>query len=1468
MYDERTFLDFDATRTNVYDSVLSGLQSRFPIENDKFRLELSDLEWDGPEKPSKREAKDAILRRRSLVRPVKGTWRLIDRNTGDVVDETRNTVLRVPMLTDRGTYVLGGNNYTLSNQARLRSGVYTRRKANDELEAHFNVLEGGPSFRLYMEPSTGVYRMQLGQSRMKLYPLLRAMGITDEEMEKYVGPEITKVNSKIGEDPATVKKAIEKLGRTRARKEAGDMTAPELASIIQGMALNPEVTSRTLGTPYDHVTPEVILRTMSKLVQISRGEADVDDRDSMTFQETYSAEDFFRERIEKDAGQAARRLLWRATMRKNLGGLEQAPLQKSIEMLFQGSGLASPAEETNPVDVIDQNLRVTRMGEGGIPSDDVVPDEARAVQPSHFMFVDAVRSPESGRVGVDQRLTIRARRGADRKLRTPMLDRTGKEVWVTPEMAADAVVAFPGEIEAANENGYRKVAAMSGGKLTYVDKDTVDFSAPSGEDMFTLGSLLVPGIGGIKGGRLLMGGKFSGQALPLVESEAPFVTTAVPGNASGRTYHDVAGDYSGVVRSTSGGIVESVDQDMVRIRTPEGEIEELELYDNFPLNRKTFLSNIPVVAPGQKVKPGGLVARNNFTDDTGRFAIGRNLRVAYLPYKGWNFEDAIVLSESASKKLSSENMFTKSLDQDSHTRVDPKKYQALFHGKFTDDQLSKIGDNGAALPGSVLYKGDPIILATEQRLTKGAGQQLYRGSKGRFSDASVLWDHDEPATVTDVFKDRHGVNVALKAVMSVRPGDKLAGAYGDKGVVGKIVPDHDMPTDEEGRPLDIIVPSLGVISRINPAQVAAAMLGKVAEKTGESYALPAFPRKNMIEFALDEMKSRGIKSNETLYDPLTRRNIPDVFVGSRYYMRLHHMAEDKETSRALGSYSADGEPSPSVDGPSPRRFGLGEVNSLIAHGAVENLREIRMIKGQRNDDWWNAFIQGYPPPTPEIPGVYRKYMASLQAAGVNVHKDGNYMHLSAMTDKDVENLSRGEITNPKTVRWFSSYGKEAFGEKSMDPETGGLFDLGLTGGHHGGGWSHIQLDEPVPNPVMEGPVRRLLGLTQVKMENILAGKEDIGTYGTGGEALRKALAAIDVDREIEVQRDKFKTAGSVSARNEAVRRLKDLDGLKRTGVNPADLMITKVPVLPPLFRPITATNKFNAVSGVNELYQDLINARDDLRQASGMFEGDPVYDTRKTVYHAARAVVGIGDPVKAERKQNNVRGILKEVFGTSPKLGTVQRRLIGTNVDLGGRAVITPNPALDMDQVGIPEESAWELFSPFVARRLIRRYGGSKDARLNVMKQIKDRTPTAREALVEEMNSRAVLASRAPVLHKYGVMAFRPVISPTNTLQVSPQIVVGFNADFDGDAMQFHVTTTDEATEEAFEKMLPSRNLRSVSDFKAMYGPRQEFLQGLYLASTRKSNKTPRVFSSAEDVEKAYRAGKINIDDPVIIRET
>lgn len=1488
----RGFDDVRAQRQQVFDRALQGISSIKPLENDRFRLEITDPRYAGDYAPTLAEEKQARLRGKSLHRPVKASLRLIDKSTDGVADELETTVAHVPYVTPRGVLIRNGTIWGVRNQNRLRPGVYVLRQQNQGIKAQVNTRSGtGRGFNVELEPSTGLFRLGVGQSTTRLYPALRAMGVPDEAIKEAWGEELFNKNWRApgGQDATDLRKLVTKLGGPREAELEVSALGPRLKELLERAEVDADVTTATLGHGYAHFGIEPLMATTAKMLRRARDEVADDNRDSQAYQSFHSLEDFIEERLRRPHD-ALRKLLWKATREGKLGKPQTGMLDKNLNTLYT-SGLAQSVEDTNPFEIYDNRQTITRLGEGGIASNQAVPRSARGVQPSYFGIVDPIRAPEGQNIGVDMRVTDGALKGDDGRLYFKVARSDGSTEVLSALEAASTPIAFPGERRRAEGRDlYRfrlraedseepedivvdlrwltedpelaeevrtralgdpeplppMVRAMHGDDIDWYPADEVEFELPSATGMFSRLSNLVPMIQGSKSQRALMGARMISQALPLQSPEAPLVQSA---GGDGESLYASMGEWLGAVKAKDSGRVSEVTPDYIEVVYEGGDRQRHDLYNHYPLARKTMLHNTPLVEEGQAVSPGDVLARSNFTDDRGVAAPGRNLRVAYMVAEGGTYEDGFKISESAAKRLTSHHSYTHDLEIDDtlHT-TDKADYQVVFSGKWKPEQLEPIGDNGIIAEGTTVQPGDPLILGVGKKPPR-AGRVVGASPRSRFTDKTVVWDHTAPGVVTDVVETPKGINVVVESHEPMTPGSKLSARYGNKGVIAEIVPDGEMPVGEDGEPVDVLVNALGVVSRANPAVLAEALLGKVARKTGKPYVLGAFEEEDLVDFALEEARKHGIKEAEDLLDPRTGKKIKGVFTGEQFLMRLHHTAESGLAARDTGGYTYDDSPARGGDTGS-KRIAMLDTHSLLSYGATGVLRDAKLVRGQRNDEFWRSLKLGQTPSMPRESAAHRHFLSLLKAAGVNVRDRGGRQQLAPMTDEDIQRLAPHSIDSAETLDF-----------ETMKPKPGGLFDLAKTGGVEGTHFTRINLPVKIPNPVMEEPIIRILGLTKNEFKDVLSGKKPLGGK-TGPQAIEAALAGINVDREITNRVEAVKT-GSKSKRDTHVRALNFLTGLKDMDLKPTDLLISSVPVIPPKYRPIMRAGGLDIINDANYLYHDLLQSRTNYEDALETFgDGGEEY---LTMYNAAKAVSGLGDPINPEHVQQGVKGLLANAIGIgeSPKFARFQRKVIGQAVDNVGRGVIVPDPELDMDQISIPRPMALTMYRPFIIRRLVRNGYSATDA----VKAVRDESPVAERELLKEMEARPVFWNRAPALHRFNYVGAWPRLAKGNEIGLPQVTEPGANADHDGDKVNVHLPVSPEAVRDVIEKMMPSRNLWHPATFDVHLKPDKDYLAGLYLATKMKSSETPRVFATRADAYKAYLRGDVGVTDPVIIED-
>lgn len=600
---------------------------------------------------------------------------------------------------------------------------------------------------------------------------------------------------------------------------------------------------------------------------------------------------------------------------------------------------------------------------------------------------------------------------------------------------------------------------------------------------------------------------------------------------------------------------------------------------------------------------------------------------------------------------------------------------------------------------------------------------------------------------------------------------------GNKLTVSHILPQNEMPRTKDGKPLDVLFNQLGLVSRVNANMMYEAMLGKVAEKTGKKYKLPTFNKdsEKWYDFVENELKKNNLSDVETVYDPVIDRDLDQpIAVGNAYFLKLHHTSESKLSSRGQGIYDQNEMPvKGGEEGMKSKRHSNLESNAILSSGAYNVIKDAIHLRGQRNDDYWRKVRMGQTPSlAKKSPFIWDKYIALMQGAGINAKRadNGDSIQATPFTDKDFALFNPVEIKNDGIIDF-----------KNMKPISGGLFDPALTVGNR---WGKITLDRPYPNPAFEDTIISLLGLKRSTFNDILSGKESLLKYGTGTKAIYNALSDIDVNKDLEQAKQDFKY-GPKSKKQQALNRIMALDGLKNNRMKPEEFMITKVPVIPPKFRPYSIMGKDTFLPGdANELYQDVINmahTQGEILQELGPDEADK---NVPNVYKSLKALYGYGEPASRKLKQRGVSGFLQKLIGGTSKFSQWNRNVISKPVDFSARGVIDANPEISMDELGIPYEMGFEIYSPYIQRELVKRGLSPKEA----LQNIKDQTKMAKDALQAVVDGgRWITASRAPAWFKMGVLGFKPVFHEGKNILLPPVVSSGLGADFDGDCQWGHV---------------------------------------------------------------------------------
>lgn len=1470
-------VDAATRREQIHRKAIEGVQNVFPLQARDHNLEVENVHVK-PREYSSREQKDAILHGRTLQESLRGDVLLRD-SRGKVIERQKNVTLgQVPFFTQRHTFIVDGNEYSVANQRRVRPGVYTRIRGNEELEAAFN-LGKGENFRINMDPAKGHMYLQYGSTNIPLYPVLRRLGVSDKELSRrWGGGVVTKNRDAFAKkEEQAINKLYDRLVPPYQRTaETLDSKAREIEARYRNTMLDPSVTERTLGQGFKHVNPQALVRASQKILDVHREGRDTDDRDSLAFQSLHSVDDFLKERIQLEGRSLARKVKVKASSgaKPEIGKiLPTSPFTRSLRSFVTNSSLAAIPAQINPIEIIDSAVRITSLGEGGIGSERAVPNEARRLHHTHFGVIDPSRTPESFRAGIDLRAALWTKRDEEGRMHTLMRNaRTGRLEDVPVRKLEESTVAFPGE----SKKG-RGVSALREGQLVSVSKKEVDYELPHPAFMFSPATNTVPMPEGMQGNRLLMGAKMATQALPLVQREEPYVQVA--SYNPGRTFEQELARLI-VPHAPVAGTIKKVDKDYIYLEPSSqrkaGEVSEwpemapvqhvilaeddektaaaplIKIpYDtNFPLASKTYLHNDVRVKAGDKVDANDLLADSNFTRE-GKLALGRNMNVGFLAYYGLNTNDGVVISETGAQKLTSEHMYKESLPLDSDVTLSKNKHRAQFGSRWTAAQYANLDDQGVAKPGATLQPGDPIILAIRKTAPTAEMQmlgRLHRTLATPFREQSVIWDHRNPGEVIDVVVTSQHVIVTVKTREAAAIGDKVAGRYGNKGVISKVIPDDQMPQTKDGNTLDMLLAPTGVISRVNPAQIVETAVAKVAAKTGKPIVVPSMSGRNNVAWAKKLLKDHDLTDKEVLYNPVTGKEIkgPDgkgVMVGPQYTYKLFKSTETNYSARGVQDYDVNLQPAKGgAEG--AKALGRMEINALLAHDARNVLREASTLKSSRNDEFWRAYQLGRPLPPMRTSFASEKFTDMLRGAGIKIDKSNEQVTLGPLTDDDVTKLSSGEIKRATMIR-----------EKDFAPESGGLFDPVVTGGTNGNRWSHIKLSEPVINPTFEDPVRRMLGMTRPEFQKTI--REE------GGRGVQKRLRDIDMRAYEKRLREEVRTATG-SRLDNAVKQLKAARALKREGLAPDKAyVLNKLPVVPPVVRPILPSRgrRDLLISDANYLYRDAILANDMLSDAKRNLPDKEVGQARQHLYDSTKAVFGLGDPVSPQLQGRGAKGFITTIAGQgSPKRGFFHGKVLYRPQDLSGRGTAVPDMNLNMDEIGLPEDMLWKTYSPHIMRRLVQQGYKAVDAK----KMIDDQHPAARTALLTETKLRPVFLNRAPTLHRFGLLGAYPVPVPGKTIRVNPFIEQGMNLDYDGDTLQVHVPVTEKAVDEVKGMTLSNLLFGDKTKSNLLVFPQHEAIAGVHHASQTSGGKKHR-FKTKQEALDAYRRGEIGLRDTVQI---
>ena len=702
------------------------------------------------------------------------------------------------------------------------------------------------------------------------------------------------------------------------------------------------------------------------------------------------------------------------------------PVTAVIKEFFGSSPLSQFMDQNNPLAELTHKRRVSALGPGGL-SRERASFDVRDIHYSHYGRLCPIETPEGPNIGLINYLASYARINEYGFIEAPYrkIDKaTGKVTDTVEYMTADVEDDYYvcQAAEPIGEDGRlvnARVTCRHRNEIISVDRDVIDYMDVSPKMMTSVATAFIPFLENDDANRALMGANMQRQAVPLMVTEAPIVATGIE--------HKCAVDSEVCITAKGDGVVTKVSADSVSVRYDDGHVEDYALTKFARSNQGTCVNQRPIVCVGERVTDRQVLA-DGPSCDHGEIALGKNVLIGFMTWEGYNYEDAILLNE----RLVREDVFTsihvEEYETESRdTKLGPEEITRDIPN-VGEDTLKDLDERGIIRVGAEVTSGDYLVGKVtpkgETELT--AEERLLRaifGEKAReVRDSSLKVPHGESGIIVDVkeFTRENGdelppgvnkvvrVYIAQKRKISV--GDKMAGRHGNKGVVSRVLPEEDMPFLPDGTPLDIVLNPLGVPSRMNIGQVLDVHLGYAAHALGWKVATPIFDGANEKDIR-ETLKLAGLREDgkSVLYDGRTGERFDNlVTVGYMYYLKLHHLVDDKIHARSTGPYSlVTQQPLGGKAQFGGQRFGEMEVWALEAYGAAYTLQEILTVK---SDDvtgrvkTYEAIVKGHNVPTPGVPESFKVLVKELQSLCLDIkvlNENGEEIELRDDDDDEV-----------------------------------------------------------------------------------------------------------------------------------------------------------------------------------------------------------------------------------------------------------------------------------------------------------------------------------------------------------------------------------------------------------------------------------------------------------------------------------
>jgi DNA-directed RNA polymerase subunit beta len=966
--------------------------------------------------------------------------RLVNKETG-LIKEQEVFLGELPLMTDRGTFVINGAERVIINQIVRSPGIYYRSDTDRQGRRTYSgslISNRGAWVKFEIDKNDLVWVRIDKTRKIAAHVFLKAMGLSDSDI--YNGlrhPEYLKKTFRIEGNCTTEESLIQMYSKLRPGEPPTvtggqqvlysrffDPKRYDLGKVGR-YKLNKKL-NLTIPEAIKVLTPQDTLASIDYLINLKFDLGETDDIDHLGNRRVRSVGELLQNQIRIGLNRLERIIKERMTLCDSRSItpntlINPKPIIASIREFFGSSQLSQFMDQTNPLAELTHKRRISSLGPGGL-SRDRAGFAVRDIHPSHYGRICPIETPEGPNAGLIGVLSTHARVNSYGFIETPFNKvthgveaRNSTPIYLTADQEDDLHIA-PGDVATNLTGRIQKTSIAVRYKQEFVSasRELVDYKAIAPTQVISIATSLIPFLEHDDANRALMGSNMQRQAVPLLYPESPIIGTGLEAQA--------ARDSGMVIVSINRGKVTYVSADKICISDLEGKETLYHLQKYNRSNQDTCINQRPLVWLGENIVPGQVLADGAATEG-GELALGQNVLIAYVPWEGYNYEDAFLISE----RLVYNDVYT-SVHIEKHeiearqTKLGSEEVTREIPNT-SEYALRKLDDNGIILPGSWVESGDILIgkvtpkgesdqppegkllkaiFGEKTRDVKDSSLRVPNGGKGRVLDIRIFTREkgDELPTGANLV-----IRVYIAQTRKIQVGDKMAGRHGNKGIISKILPRQDMPYLPDGTPVDIVLNPLGVPSRMNVGQIFECLLGLAAENLNKRFKITPFDEMHgpeasriLINNTLIDAKLKTNKDwlfkldhpgKVVLFDGRTGEQFDNpITVGISYMLKLVHLVDDKIHARSTGPYSlVTQQPLGGRAQHGGQRLGEMEVWALEAFGASYTLQELLTVKSddmQGRNETLNAIVKGKPTPKPGTPESFKVLMRELQSLGLDI----------------------------------------------------------------------------------------------------------------------------------------------------------------------------------------------------------------------------------------------------------------------------------------------------------------------------------------------------------------------------------------------------------------------------------------------------------------------------------------------------